>query len=160
MMHDAGGTQEKIAHAWLARSIPVYFGPYEAVQHYNPESFINCEFGDSVEDLEKKLKALDNQMALQKAKWTKSGQKAEGIEFDHSPEFEALLLETRQVFSAGFGECVRKVKEIDQDEAKFMKMVNAPVLDPAVNELPLFELSYYAKRFRAALKNANSYLVE
>jgi hypothetical protein len=50
--------QEKIVHAWLARTVPVYFGPPEAATMFNPESFIDCSFGKNIEDLNQQFVKL------------------------------------------------------------------------------------------------------
>ncbi len=51
---------EKIYHAFLAGSIPIYWGCSQVARFYNPESFINCHDFNSFEEVVNRVKEIDN----------------------------------------------------------------------------------------------------
>jgi hypothetical protein len=62
-------------------------------------------------------------------------------------------------FEGDLETCVNKVKEVNEDEDKWLAMVNAPVLKHNKLEGSSFDIGLYAKKFRRALKGADSYLM-
>ena len=175
-LHTPGGIQEKIVHAWLARAVPVYYGPPEAVEQYNPESFINCEFNEKDERLEQ-IQEYRKKMLTKHIERNKNGYLADdklrggyylarfqGLEaadqlFEMTEEFAELILKVRELFKDDFDRCVAKVREVDQDEEKWRRMVHAPVVKNNRLEGTVFDMELYARRFRKVLRNAGSYLV-
>jgi hypothetical protein len=170
-----GGVQEKLVHAWLARAVPVYYGPPEAVAHYNPDSFINCEFSADGRKVEHFAELHELRMSKMAEHIQRNLKLYESVEhelwkgrkdmpinmdlFEQSEEFEQLLSKTRELFREDFKSCVDKVKAVDQDEGAWRKMVSAPVV--AGNKLngSYIDIRRYASRFREVLRNAESYLV-
>jgi hypothetical protein len=155
--HEAGAVQEKIVHAWLARSVPVYFGPPEALTDYNPESFINCGFAD----LDSKLEQVQNlQRELEKVLYKDCPRDVCIREFEESlPEFKKMVKFTRNIFANDFQECVQKVKAVDQDEKAWSRMVHTPVFKGNSIEGTVFDMEIYARRFREVLEAASSAVI-
>ncbi|WP_037320962.1 glycosyltransferase family 10 domain-containing protein [Salegentibacter sp. Hel_I_6] len=59
-----GYTTEKILHAFISNTIPIYWGNPEVTKDFNPNSFINCHDYKSLEDILKRVKELDNNDTL------------------------------------------------------------------------------------------------
>lgn len=55
-----GYTTEKILDAFLARTIPIYWGNKDVSKDFNPESFINVNDYNSLEEVIEVIKELDN----------------------------------------------------------------------------------------------------
>lgn len=55
-----GYVTEKIAHAFMAHSIPIYWGASDICRDFNPKSFINCRDYNSLEEVVQKVIELDN----------------------------------------------------------------------------------------------------
>ena len=79
--------------------------------------------------------------------------------FPQSKEFAAIIAKTRSVFKDSFKACVDKVKAIDQDKKAWLDMVNAPVVLAGQPNSTFFRYDHYTSRVRAALHDAQSYLV-
>ncbi|MGI0107085.1 glycosyltransferase family 10 domain-containing protein [Salinimicrobium sp. WS361] len=54
-----GYTTEKLMHAYISNSIPIYWGNPEATKDFNPQSFINCHDFGSFEEVVKKVQEID-----------------------------------------------------------------------------------------------------
>jgi hypothetical protein len=152
--HEPGAVQEKIVHAWLARAVPVYFGPSEALTDYNPESFINCEFTD----LDSKLEQIGTLRRKLEEKLKIEGNLPPGNhQFEEdTPEFKQNVKLTRQLFSSDFQKCLQKIKAVDQDEEAWARMVHAPVFKGNSIQGSVFDVETYAPRFREVLRAASS----
>jgi hypothetical protein len=161
--HESGAVSEKIAHAWLARSVPVYFGPPEALTDYNPESFINCEFAD----LDSKLKQLntlrrhlEEQIKKDQPCPSQYGTNECPRTYEESlPEFKQIVTATRELFASDFQKCLQKIKAIDQDEEAWSRMVHAPIFKGNSIEGTVFDKDMYAQRFREVLEAASSAVI-
>ncbi|BCM88485.1 alpha-(1,3)-fucosyltransferase FucT [Abditibacteriota bacterium] len=57
-------TTEKIFHALLVGSIPIYWGNPEVSTYFNPASFINCHDYSSFDDVIARVKEIDNNPEL------------------------------------------------------------------------------------------------
>jgi len=55
-----GYTTEKLLHAFITGTIPIYWGNPEVTKDFNPKSFINCHDFESFEDVVGKVKEIDN----------------------------------------------------------------------------------------------------
>jgi hypothetical protein len=159
--HEAGAVQEKIVHAWLARSVPVYFGPPEALTDYNPESFINCGFADLDSKLEQ-INALRTKLEDEKIK--RSGDECIRGECtrefeESSPEFKQIMKFTRELFVNDFQKCLQKIKAVDQDEKAWSRMIHSPVFKGNSIEGTVFDMEVYARRFREVLEAASSAVI-
>jgi hypothetical protein len=55
-----GYTTEKILHAFIANTVPIYWGNPEICKDFNKASFINCNDYKSLEDLVEKVIELNN----------------------------------------------------------------------------------------------------
>lgn len=55
-----GYTTEKIMHAFIGRSIPIYWGNPLVSLDFNSEAFINCHDYESIEEVIEKVKEVDN----------------------------------------------------------------------------------------------------
>lgn len=55
-----GYTTEKLLHAFITGTIPIYWGNPEVTKDFNPKSFINCHDFESFEDVIGKVKEIDN----------------------------------------------------------------------------------------------------
>ena len=62
-----GYTTEKLMHAYITNTIPIYWGNPEVTKDFNPESLINCHDFSSFEEVVEKVKELDenDELALQ-----------------------------------------------------------------------------------------------
>jgi hypothetical protein len=176
--HTPGGVQEKITHAWLSSAVPVYFGPETALTQYNPDSFVNCH----LEDIDETMKVLSQlhydifTEALQDHNLTVTFEPDEnqgkaiaimmdallegGVDFERTKNFEDMVTRARKILRADFASCIAQIKHLDQNEDAWMKMVTAPVVASGKIEGSDFDINMYAERFRAVLKNADSYLVK
>lgn len=59
-----GYTTEKLYQAFAARTIPIYWGDPDVERVFNPDSFINCNKYDCIEDIVNTIKNIDNDDAL------------------------------------------------------------------------------------------------
>mmetsp|Transcript_28009 Transcript_28009/g.73337 ORF Transcript_28009/g.73337 Transcript_28009/m.73337 type:complete len:540 (+) Transcript_28009:70-1689(+) len=155
--HEAGGVSEKIVHAWLARSVPVYFGPSDALVDHNPDSFINCGFTNLDSNLDtiwKLQKELERKM---ESEGRVVGEFVGGRQYaEESPEFESIVKLTRDMFVGDFQECVKKIREVDEDEKAWLRMVHTPVLKDNSLEGSVFDMHTYAQRLREVLRATGS----
>ncbi len=55
-----GYTTEKIAQAFAANTIPIYWGDPEVTRDFNPKAFINCADYNSFDEVIERVKELDN----------------------------------------------------------------------------------------------------
>lgn len=55
-----GYTTEKILHAFITNTIPIYWGNPEVTKDFNPKAFINCHNYENLEDVVNKVKEIDN----------------------------------------------------------------------------------------------------
>ena len=55
-----GYTTEKLVQAFASRTIPIYWGDPTVSQHFNTESFINCNDYNSFDEVVERVKFLDN----------------------------------------------------------------------------------------------------
>ena len=55
-----GYTTEKIFDAFVAKTVPIYWGNPDVVKDFNKDAFINCNDYDSLEEVVQKVKELDN----------------------------------------------------------------------------------------------------
>lgn len=162
--HEAGAVQEKIVHAWLARSVPVYFGPPDALTDYNPESFINCGFSDldsKLEQINTLRRKFEDQIRRDPEFTKKFGERPPELdEFDEtSPEFKQIINFTRETFANDFQKCLQKIKAVDQDEKAWLRMVHTPVFKGNSIKRTVFDMEEYARRFREVLEAASSAVI-
>ena len=61
---EEGYLTEKICHAYLAGSIPIYWGSPNIAKFFNPQSFINCHDYDNFAEVVERVKEIDNNPAL------------------------------------------------------------------------------------------------
>jgi len=160
--HEIGGVSEKIVHAWLARAVPVYFGPLNALEDHNPESFIHCGFAnldsnlDTIWKLQKKLEhQIESQDRVVREARPGGRQYAEG-----SPEFKSIVKLTRELFRGDFKECVQKIRAVDQDEKAWLRMVHTPIFKDNSIEGTVFDIERYGQHFREVLRATNSALMQ
>lgn len=59
-----GYVTEKIYHAFLAKTIPIYWGSPNIAEFFNPESFINCHDYNSFDEVVERIKEIDNNPEL------------------------------------------------------------------------------------------------
>lgn len=55
-----GYTTEKILHAFIANTIPIYWGNQEVAKDFNPKSFINCHDFTTMTDVVDRIIELEN----------------------------------------------------------------------------------------------------
>ena len=76
-----GYLDEKIFDAWLAGSVPIYWGDPKISEFFNPESFIDCTMCKTPEEVVEKVKEIDSSpekyLAMQKAPITLCPEKIE-----------------------------------------------------------------------------------
>jgi hypothetical protein len=62
-----GYTTEKLMHAYITNTIPIYWGNPEVVKDFNPKSLINCHEYGNLEEVVEKVKEIDenNQLAAE-----------------------------------------------------------------------------------------------
>jgi len=61
-----GYTTEKIMHAFLSNTIPIYWGNPEIEKDFNPKAFINCHEYNSFEEVISRIKKIDQDDELYK----------------------------------------------------------------------------------------------
>ena len=59
-----GYMTEKIWHAYLAGTIPIYWGSHNIAKFFNPQSFINCHDYNSFAEVVERVKEIDNDPKL------------------------------------------------------------------------------------------------
>ncbi len=59
-----GYTTEKIMHAFITNTIPIYWGNPEVTKDFNPKSFINCHDYKSLKEVVFKVKEIDKNEEL------------------------------------------------------------------------------------------------
>ena len=59
-----GYVTEKICHAYLAGTIPIYWGSHNIAKFFNPQSFINCHDYDSFAEVVERVKEVDKNPEL------------------------------------------------------------------------------------------------
>ena len=55
-----GYTTEKIVHAFICNTVPIYWGNPEICRDFNPKSFINCHNYQNFEQVLERIKEVDN----------------------------------------------------------------------------------------------------
>jgi hypothetical protein len=55
-----GYITEKIMHAFVARTIPIYWGASDVARDFNPKAFVNCHAYGSVEEVVARVRELDS----------------------------------------------------------------------------------------------------
>jgi len=55
-----GYTTEKLLHAFITGTVPIYWGNPEVTKDFNPKAFINCHDFECFEDVVCKVKEIDN----------------------------------------------------------------------------------------------------
>lgn len=55
-----GYTTEKILHAFISNTIPIYWGDPEVTKDFNPKAFINCHDFENFEAVIERIKEVDN----------------------------------------------------------------------------------------------------
>jgi len=154
--HEPGAVQEKIVHAWLARAVPVYFGPSDALTDYNPDSFIDCGF-DHLDSKLDQIWALQQKM---EDKLAVPGDPGVREYEEESSEFKQIVKFTRELFSSDFQQCLKKIRAVDQDEKAWARMVHTPVFNKGKSiKDSVFDVEVYARRFREVLLSASSSVI-
>lgn len=59
-----GATTEKLLSSFRAHSVPIYWGNPQISKEYNDKAFINCHEYESINDIIKKIKQIDNDNEL------------------------------------------------------------------------------------------------
>lgn len=62
-----GYTTEKILHAFISNTIPIYWGNPEITKDFNPKAFINCHDFKNFDEVVKKVKEIDENNELYKS---------------------------------------------------------------------------------------------
>lgn len=97
-----GYTTEKIIDAFLAGTIPIYWGDPAITQHFNAKAFIQCREGEPIADVVQRIKTINE-----------------------SPEcYEAMLREP--IFTPGAGEALQEERLIE-----FLKAIFSQPLERA-----------------------------
>lgn len=60
----SGYTTEKILHAFISNTIPIYWGNPEVTKDFNPDSFINAHEFSNLEELKLRIKEIDQNDTL------------------------------------------------------------------------------------------------
>ena len=85
---------EKLLHALLAGSIPVYWGCPQVAEYYNPDAFVNCHAFDSFEDAVQRVLALeadpDRREAMRRAPMLRDGSRIPALHADLEARWRAL----------------------------------------------------------------------
>lgn len=55
-----GYTTEKILHAFISNTVPIYWGNPQITKDFNPKAFINCHDYNGSEEIIQRVKELDN----------------------------------------------------------------------------------------------------
>ena len=85
---------EKILHALLAGSIPVYWGCPQVAEYYNPDAFVNCHAFDSFEEAVERVLALDmdagRREAMHRAPMLRDDSRIPALHADLEARWQAL----------------------------------------------------------------------
>ena len=60
----AGYTTEKLVEAFVSGAVPIYWGDPDVIKDFNPKAFINCMDYDSIEDIIKMIREIDQNQDL------------------------------------------------------------------------------------------------
>ncbi len=55
-----GYTTEKLLHAFIAGTVPIYWGNPEVIMDFNPEAMINCHDYDTFEEVVERVRVIDH----------------------------------------------------------------------------------------------------
>lgn len=103
----AGYTTEKILQAFLAGSIPIYYGNPKIGQEINVDAFINCNDYDDLDEVVKAVKVLDKDDTLYKEKLKKNRFVFNEEYLSYQEEKELTFL--RNIFSQEPQKAIRRV---------------------------------------------------
>ena len=110
---------EKLFNGILARSVPVYFGAYNVANFVNPARFVHCNVSKA------KLHTL------------RTHQRGHKFTFDPQNErpSDATLVEWASAeLGAEVAPCVARVKELDQDDDAYLRVLQDPLFLPGQYE--------------------------
>lgn len=101
-----GYVTEKIADAFVARTVPIYWGGAMACKDFNPESFINVEDYNSVESCVRAVAEIDRDPARYTKMLNAPSRMADRIiDFDSRLEtFLAKIADERRIYRTNYGE--------------------------------------------------------
>ena len=105
---------EKILHAFLAGSIPVYWGCPQVADYYNPDAFVNCHAFDSFEEAMERVLELDadagRREAVRRAPMLREDSRIPALHADVEARWLALAeaAEARRGWGPGRGEAWRR----------------------------------------------------
>lgn len=85
-----GYVTEKIAHAFMAHTIPIYWGAPDICKDFNPKAFINCRDYVNLDEVVKKVVELDNNDEAYMEMLYEPPMR-EGYTFDKRKQLEAFL---------------------------------------------------------------------
>ena len=105
---------EKLLHAFLAGSIPVYWGCPQVEDYYNPDAFVNCHAFASFEDVVERVLALDadrgRREAMRRAPMLREDSRIPALHADLEARWRALAeaAVARRGWRPGRGEARRR----------------------------------------------------
>mmetsp|Transcript_38085 Transcript_38085/g.61150 ORF Transcript_38085/g.61150 Transcript_38085/m.61150 type:complete len:170 (-) Transcript_38085:93-602(-) len=112
---ERGWFSEKVFLALLARTVPIHFGAPDLGDYINPKRFILCTVSDEkIAQLRKTHVKRLEQISIPGSK-TKFPADADVIQF------------AAELLGSDLAECIQKVKEVNNDDEKYIAMLKEPV---------------------------------
>lgn len=104
-----GYITEKIAHAFVSGTIPIYFGDPSVTKYFNPNAFINCSGFSSLEEMVEFVKKIDNDDELYLAMINQPIFNAPDFINHAQSHLESFL---KNIFDQEYSTCFRRPKTV------------------------------------------------
>lgn len=143
-----GYMTEKLMNAYLARSVPVYFGGGEGgsfAQAVNPKALVRCEapplLRDSLSD--SSIEALRRETCPNLSKLKAA---ADHTEYNRCvARFEARL---QGIVEPAFRACLEQVRALDKDDRAFKEMISQPLMPDGGQRSGPWNVTHLAESLR------------
>lgn len=126
----SGYITEKIVNAYLAETIPIYYGPAkeQLAKFLNPKAYVHCDVPANVARVSQ-LTKFRNELCAEKLEEVK-GQECHTI----------FLRELEVTLKPYFQPCIDQIKHLDSNNTAYEQMLgeNLVELDPETGEMPSF----------------------
>lgn len=125
----SGYVTEKIVNAFLAKAIPVYFGPKSkqiaALQLLNPKAYIHCDLPEEIVHISR----LNHRLSLICA--------SNHNNVTHAC-YEEFLGRLEQDLEPSFSQCIDKIKAVDENDVLYEQMLAQDLVQPetGTSQLP------------------------
>ena len=127
-----GHLSEKLATAYLSKSVPIYWGAPDVLKYINPNAVIVCNV-TATSPLRMELSPLRKG----ESHWTQAWDEMDGTtpflgraQFEKNPSFVELVAALRCDVDCdpGFKQCIERIREVDENDELWMGMLREPLV--------------------------------